>query len=1154
MKQRYSLLLIVFIFSILSVVIPSSRIHAGVGDTTVVQTFRYDTTMRAGVFQFPDDTSKTYEKIIMVYSMRCKNGLVSTSTNRNLGCGEWDYNCYTYIVDSTQVDSLFTTSNSHKISNTTDTVYEYTTIPVRNYYQYIQQEVTINSIISEDSAVVGTGTTAMDDPFNTSNPISRTQFLWKASELTSSGLSAGAITGMRMYIQSLGNTIRNLRIRIKATTQTSLNENSPETSGFTEVYFQDKSFSSTGKQQLNFYTPFNWNGTSNVLVDFSFTRTSGASGNDVRGDTTGYNSTLTTNQEDSYLNYSGTLSYIDINPSALDSISDKITVSFWAFGDSLRLPANTSIMEGVDNSNVRHLNIHLPWNDSKVYWDCGNDGTGYDRISLTATATEIKGRWNFWAFTKNASTGIMEVYLNGALVANGSGKTKMIDMKKMIVGMGINGTNFYPGSIDELSIWNKDLNQAAIQEIMFKDITNAHPSYTNLIAYYKMNDGSGTSVDDSSPNSFHSVAFNPAWGEHRGHTLFRNFSASDERPNATFLKGVYTTTIQNDTVLDSVYVSPASVIAYNLVNGNLNVIDTTFVWPSGYSYTYNSSGAKVDSVFVNAQDTIFVTKLSYYQKRPMRFELINFITPYGINLDLNGLNGKSWEFDVTDFAPLLKGARYMAMEDGKYQEDNDIKFVFIEGTPPRNVKSITQIWPNGTWVFPTYNDIYTNKYFEPRNVVLSSSASMFKIKSAISGHGQEGEFISRLHTIRLNNSFNFSRQVWTECAANPIYPQGGTWVYDRAGWCPGAAVDVKEFEITNNVTAGSTINLDYSLPFNSNPGSSTYRVNHQLVSYGSANFSLDAAVDYIKTPSKRTEFTRFNPVCNSPVIKIKNTGSTTLTSLVITYGRVNGVMSTYNWAGSLNFLDTVMVTLPAPDWFTSNVDAFVAIVSNPNGGVDQYSNNDTMYSEFNIPAVYPAQLVFELKTNNFGNQTAYTLKNSQGTSLITRTGLGNNIIYRDTVSLNTECYTVYLTDQGDDGLQWWANTQQGSGYFRIINPATGTVLKTFNPDFGDNIYEQFTVDISLPVKEAEVNSIRNLHIYPNPAGDLFYAEFSLPPYAKAKLKLVNLLGEVIKTETYLAKQPLEKVSMDISDVESGIYFVVIESGSQSMTQKLVVAK
>jgi hypothetical protein len=99
-----------------SLVLSITKGYAGTGDTTEVRTLRYDTTMRAGYFIFPDDTAKTYEKIIMVYGMRCKGGLVSTTANRNLGCGEWDYNCYTSLIDSSQTDSLAASRDKYTIS------------------------------------------------------------------------------------------------------------------------------------------------------------------------------------------------------------------------------------------------------------------------------------------------------------------------------------------------------------------------------------------------------------------------------------------------------------------------------------------------------------------------------------------------------------------------------------------------------------------------------------------------------------------------------------------------------------------------------------------------------------------------------------------------------------------------------------------------------------------------------------------------------------------------------------------------------------------------------------------------------------------------------------------------------------------------------
>jgi len=52
-----------------------------------------------------------------------------------------------------------------------------------------------------------------------------------------------------------------------------------------------------------------------------------------------------------------------------------------------------------------------------------------------------------------------------------------------------------------------------------------------------------------------------------------------------------------------------------------------------------------------------------------------------------------------------------------------------------------------------------------------------------------------------------------ECADNPLYPQGGTWIYDRAGWCPGAKVTTQNFELTPFVTGQEAFTVDYNIDF-----------------------------------------------------------------------------------------------------------------------------------------------------------------------------------------------------------------------------------------------------------------------------------------------------------------------------------------------------
>ncbi|MBK8847863.1 MAG: hypothetical protein IPO27_15490 [Bacteroidetes bacterium] len=1113
------------IFIVLAYLGCSFALYAQSGDTTVVQTLRFDSTMRSGVFNFPNDSTKTYEKILMLYSMRCKNGQISTGQNPNLGCGEWDYNCYTYVIDSTQTDSLRSTAKSHIVNNFNGPVYYYTNQPVYQYTVSYQTQVNYLSIISQDSAIIGNGNMGVHYPFD-SSANAKTQFLYTAADLTAAGLFANMdITGLRLDVALAGSSFNHLRIRMKHTSASNLSSALPDLGGYQTVYYFNNTIAGAGWKQFNFNNNFNWDGISNVLVEFSYSNYNTGSENTVNSTASSYISTVTSNRTDKHLTCGNNLSLINPGNGFANSISNEITIAFWSKGDSTKIPSNnTTIAEAVGQNNERQINIHMPWSDANIYWDCGNDGSGYDRINKATTPQERSGQWNFWAFTKNALTGEMKIFLNGKQWAVGTGKSKSIDIKSMAIGSDFGHSIFYYGGMDEFSIWNKALDSVALNQIMYKDIDNTHLNYSNLLLYYQLNEDAGNTVVDASPLGNHGNIFNPDYRIIKGADLFRNFSESSNLANCTFLQGTYTTSVVNNLVTDSVQLIPNSIISYTTTNGNLVIVDTTYSWLQGYYYIYNDTSAIIDSMYVSGNDSIVIGTLTYYQKRPMRVELINFITPYGLNLNLNGLVGKTWVFDVTDFAPILKGPRFLAMEDGKYQEDNDITFVYYEGTPPRDVKAMQQIWPSGSWVSPSYTDIVNNTFFEPRDIVLDNTASFFKVRSAISGHGQQGEFVARNHIISLDSTINFTRSVWTECSTNPIYPQGGTWIYDRAGWCPGAAAVTKEYDLTPSVQAGDTITLDYSLPPLGNPGQSNYRVNNQLVTYGAANFNLDASIDFVKAPTTRTEYQRINPLCANPVVVLKNTGVTSLTSATITYGRVGGITSTYSWQGNLAFLDTQEVTLPIPDWASSPSDKFIAYVSLPNGNADMYANNDTSYSTFTVPVQLPSYIYFELKTNNLPGQNNYTLKDDAGNILISRSGLSANTVYRDTVNLVNGCYILRLKDNAGDGLSFWNNPNQGSGYIRVRSAVNNALIRSFTSDFGDNIYFQFTAGFLLPVAETASEGISDMTIFPNPGADLIMANITASQGQVMHLYISDLHGKMVYTDTYLQNQEQEKLN------------------------------
>ena len=57
-----------------------------------------------------------------------------------------------------------------------------------------------------------------------------------------------------------------------------------------------------------------------------------------------------------------------------------------------------------------------------------------------------------------------------------------------------------------------------------------------------------------------------------------------------------------------------------------------------------------------------------------------------------------------------------------------------------------------------------------------------------------------------------------------------------------------------------------------------------------------------------------NPICGNPLVEIRNRGSEFLTSATIQYGVEGGELSTYEWTGAMDFFESSLVELPAPNW------------------------------------------------------------------------------------------------------------------------------------------------------------------------------------------------------------------------------------------------
>ena len=1131
------------IFTLITVYfIATLAVYAGPGDTIKVQTFTFGSPQDAW-FELPG-LDVDVEKILMKYTLKCNPA-------QSPACGEWDYLTYTYLYEHTgNLDSTLLTHPYFTANGASPDELNYSSTPTYTNVPSWQYSIVYDDTITYNSYQSGVADSYAFYPFYTAYPVGRTQILWRADELTAAGLTPGNITGMDFEINSPGDDMKHLSIRMKSSVLTEFVSNVFE-SGFTDVYNQNTTFD-LGWDGVDFTTPFYWDGLSNIIIEITYDNTTATGLSYMTSmTTTPYFSLLTSNTNDKYVEFL-TPDYADVIGNPLSGLSDQVTVAFWSQGNADFQPQNGTTFEAVTSSGARVLNSHTPWSDSNVYWDAGDDG-GYDRINKAAVAADYEANWTHWAFTKNTTTGSMKIYKNGVLWHSGTGKTKLMEgIDKLRLGKGNwGGSESYAGNMDEFAIWNVELDAATIAAYMYKDLDGAHPNAANLLLYYNFNDGNGlTEPDVVSDNDLALVGAVERF-MYSG-DIFRNINKISTRPIVKFDQGEFVSHIDSVLVVEEVITDPIALIIYDPADP-LTATDSMLVYPAEfYVYTYNADGTIADSTLVEATDNIVNSDLEYYGEPyevVITHELARYITPYGIGLDLG--EGFTWTFDLSDYRPLLHDSVHL--NAGNWQELLDLELLFIEGTPPRDPIAVTNLWYGfyGYGLTPSFDDLTP-----PQTVTIPANAKNSRVKIRATGHGFGGtancsEFCARDHYFKVNGSTVWSKEVWRDnCDVNPVYPQGGTWVYDRANWCPGAEVWTYDYELTPEVTPGNTYTFDYSAEdytWNNVGSVPTYVTSVQLVTYGDPNFSLDARLDAIIAPSDDDMQQRKNPICNNPIVRITNTGATALTKLDITFGIKDYDQDTYTWTGNLAFMESEEVTLPNFGWNGSGTE-FIATISSPNGGTDEYVYNNSITTPLAIPPTYPSEFIVETRTNTASHENDLFVYDENGNTILERTSFSDNTVYKDTLILEDGCYELYLWDYGEDGLSWWANSD-GSGYFRT-KEIDGTFIKSFEADFGGLIYMQFIVGNYTPV-ETFVKPADEVNLYPNPAQNEIFIDLDFAQLSDADITVADITGKTIHTQSVQRVQD-ETVHFSMENQAAGVYVVTIKMSDKIITKQFVL--
>lgn len=358
----------------------------------------------------------------------------------------------------------------------------------------------------------------------------------------------------------------------------------------------------------------------------------------------------------------------------------------------------------------------------------------------------------------------------------------------------------------------------------------------------------------------------------------------------------------------------------------------------------------------------------------VEYEIARFITPFGIECG-------DWVVDVTDFKSILAGPitfKSFVQVWGPSGWLVNVDLEFIKGDAP-SYQQLTELWREDNWV---YGDPDVNYDLDAQTNTIAENTQEAHMRMTITGHGQgntenAAEFANKTHTIMVNNATAGSHNLWkADCAENACDDQAGTWLFSRAGWCPGQEVIPFLFDLNDEATPGEDLTLDYELEEYTNllntgynGGSHTephFRISGYLVEQSDMHFTsftnLKAQSILIETNGNPD-----NPVFEAVKLTIRNTGTTAVSNPSVAYYVNDDFILEETIDGTIDAGAVLQHEFSTVDGFTAGQDNYVIAVVT--AASDENVSDDAIGTNLDDELTHVEE-VFEGRVRVFPNPSA----------------------------------------------------------------------------------------------------------------------------------------------------------------------------------------
>lgn len=285
----------------------------------------------------------------------------------------------------------------------------------------------------------------------------------------------------------------------------------------------------------------------------------------------------------------------------------------------------------------------------------------------------------------------------------------------------------------------------------------------------------------------------------------------------------------------------------------------------------------------------------------------------------------------------------------------------------------------------------------------------------------------------------------------------------------------------------------------------------------------------------------------APKFSLRNNGSVQVSSVEIKYKVNNEAESTYNYSGSLGFLDIAEISLPNINFNILNNNILKIYGVSVNGNADDYNRNDTITFAFPKAAMATTTVTLLLKTDNAPQESTWDIKDLAG-NVVASGGPYTQAAHTYTTNVPLDygkCYEFTMYDAGDNGVC----CNNGVGFYKL---SSGSTTIRSGTAFGSSQTSQFYTESNVGM---DIPDAVSLSIQPNPVHDKTILSFTNNINENVKIQVFNMQGvRVMSLPEKVYGSGAHEITLDCSSLTSGTYNLMMTAGTKVFTKRISVIR